>query len=361
MCPPGVDQTTRTSPKWKLLSPETQQVLPQHATSDEAYETDVWFHEDIVKASFGLKPALFDAWTLLARPVKPTSNDKKKRQHRFHEHSSGFDTLSNEIVDLIFSHILPHKTDAISLALALDSQRIWQIIFRHTNRTTLELLAPMAGKTLTIQCSWSTALPTPIQEQTELLKIVAPSGGYGRMCEARRFFWNHTTFPNPQTADMESAEWVEAVGKHLDPETGLSKYLLRELHHSKFFPKGQWMLRNLTTQEYVCSEAPLSRSAKKPLADFNTILMHRTTWATHNEDSFMTKLGLGVGKWAGCRFDIVSQDVFEAEKSTEWRDTTREVNDEVWAAREVFKGYQKTKNGKYFRGNDGVSDSILRF
>jgi hypothetical protein len=345
MCPPHVDQTTRTSPIWQLLSPETKQVLPPWDYSSSLG------NPDILKATFGTKPPLFDAWALLARPVLPQpSSTSETRQYKFHEPSSGFTNLSNEIIDIIYSHILPNKEDALSIALAIDSQRVWQILFRRLHRTYLELAAPLAGKSIIFQCSWVTELPRALKVQKELVENLAPQGRK-IMCEARRFFWKHTDFESPKTNDEESLEWTSALEKHLDVEEGLGRHLLTQLRSEKYFPEGEWVLRNHTTRQYVTSQYPQPNGQP----DFTTILMMRNTWGIQGDsDKGLTKFGIGNGKWAGSRMDIITREVFEEEKTGRWKDLTKEVNAEYETGRAEFEAFGKTKQGSYFLRDDDL-------
>jgi hypothetical protein len=320
---------------WRLLSPETRQFKPNSAQD--------WRTRDVIQAIFGDPSEVIDVWALLARPVQSTASyTSKTQQYKFHESSSGFNNLSNEIVDIIFSHILPNKEDALSITLAIDSQRVWQILLRRINQTSLKLAAPWAGKLLSLQCSWATKLPPLVKAQKALVEeIVLPYIGY--VCEARSFFWKHSRVENPRTNDGETWEWTSALEKHLAPSEIFSKHLLAELKNPSFYPEGQWVLRNLTRREFVCTERTRTQGARK-CPNLTVILMIRIMWVDTSYD-MLKRLGLGKGKWAGCRFDIVTKEVFEAEKVRRWKNVTQEANAEAEVALEKYEKFKKTDRG----------------
>jgi hypothetical protein len=336
MCPPGVDQTTRTSPRWQLLSPETQQVLPGYSPPEYIR----WGDADILKATFGAKP-LFNAWDLLALPVLPNpSSPSPAPLYKFRESSSNFNKLSNEIIDLIYSRILPSKEYSLALALALNSQRIWQILFRRIHRTYISLAAPFAGKSIIFQCSWVTELPPVIKLQKEL---VAKHAAQGRqhMCEARRFFWKHSDFPSPLTNDSESLAWTSTLKKHLNIRSNLGKYLLTQLRSEIYFPVTEWILRNHTTRQYVTSHHPHPQDGQP---DFTTVLMMWNTWGLEGDtDKYLHKFGIGKGQWAGSKLDIVTREVFEEERVGRWEDLTKKVNEVFQAGKDKFEEFQETR------------------
>ncbi|KAK4142555.1 uncharacterized protein C8A04DRAFT_29832 [Dichotomopilus funicola] len=100
-----------------------------------------------------------------------------------------------------------------------------------------------------------------------------------------------------------------------------------------YFPEDQpWILRNLTTKEFVRAEA----IALKPeyihgphidVLGFGQIVMSRVGWSTSNSvsmknpDNIMTR-----GVWAGHRFDITTVARHEDEtRAEEWKDASEEV------------------------------------
>ncbi len=104
---------------------------------------------------------------------------------------------------------------------------------------------------------------------------------------------------------------------------------------SDFYPEDQpWILRNLTTQEYVRSEA----IAIKPeyihgphidVLGFGEVVLSRICWSTDETCNMMTNISRGL--WAGHRFDITTFDKHRQSCSgqAEWKDISEEVANEI--------------------------------
>lgn len=133
-----------------------------------------------------------------------------------------------------------------------------------------------------------------------------------------------------------SQEWVERLPSY---EAGqvLSGWKLED---STFYPTDQpWMLRNLTTKEFVRSEAiavkpeyiqgPIFRSG----VSFGDVLIYRTSWGPWGKSSFGRPSEVGSfhrGVWAGHSFDIIPLARHTEETNAEeWNDSSEEVSREV--------------------------------
>ena len=112
---------------------------------------------------------------------------------------------------------------------------------------------------------------------------------------------------------------------------------------SNLYPDEQpWILRNLTTHEYVRSEIfPIMREyIHGPSIDFlgfGEVLLSRTCWGTDGCWPRSQVVGVRHGVWAGHRFDIVPLDKHEQDSSrcTDWKDVSEEVMsevDQIWFA-----------------------------
>ena len=132
---------------------------------------------------------------------------------------------------------------------------------------------------------------------------------------------------------MEAGVWhglSECFKSQIEDE--LLRYKL-----SDFCPKDQpWILRNLTTQEYVRSEA----IAIKPedihgpnidVLGFGEFIWSRICWSTEASCSYNFEAEICRGPWAGHRFDITTLDRHNqgALKGTEWKDVSEEIADWV--------------------------------
>ena len=112
---------------------------------------------------------------------------------------------------------------------------------------------------------------------------------------------------------------------------------LRRYKLFDFYPADQpWILRNLTTQEYVRFEA----IAIKPeyihgpnidVLGFGEVVWSRVCWSTETDCSMDYTDKIHRGLWAGHRFDITTLDRHKqgSLKGTEWKDVSEEVADEV--------------------------------
>ena len=106
---------------------------------------------------------------------------------------------------------------------------------------------------------------------------------------------------------------------------------------SRFYPEDQpWILRNLTTQEYVRSEA----IALKPeyihgpnidFLGFGEVILSRVCWSTDPWVAMSYKGGIHRGVWAGHRFDIttLARHEQDTEKEKGWEDVSERVAEEI--------------------------------
>lgn len=113
---------------------------------------------------------------------------------------------------------------------------------------------------------------------------------------------------------------------------------LRKCKLSDLYPEDQsWVLRNLTTQEYVRSEAIAIKPEHihGPNIDFfgfGQVVCSRICWSTAGtlrDDTSGDDINRGV--WAGHRFDITTLDRLNQGfvEGTEWTDVSEEVMNEI--------------------------------
>ncbi|KAL7894799.1 hypothetical protein HDV64DRAFT_258513 [Trichoderma sp. TUCIM 5745] len=105
---------------------------------------------------------------------------------------------------------------------------------------------------------------------------------------------------------------------------------------STYFPRDQpWILRNLTTKEYVRSEAIALRPEyiRGPDIDvlgFGEVVLSRICWSTSDSVSMADTSNISRGVWAGHRFDITTVARHRDEtKEADWRDVSQEVASEI--------------------------------
>lgn len=109
---------------------------------------------------------------------------------------------------------------------------------------------------------------------------------------------------------------------------------------SSFFPAGQaWILRNLTTKEFVTSGS-IALDAKFICGPFiggigfGEVVMSRTCWSSSDCISMSYDGQIHRGVWAGHRFDITTRgrhDESTKDEEAEWKDVSEEVAAEIAA------------------------------
>jgi hypothetical protein len=107
---------------------------------------------------------------------------------------------------------------------------------------------------------------------------------------------------------------------------------------SRFYSQSEpWILRNLTTKEYVRSEAIALKPEyiRGPYIDalgFGEVIISRICWSTDSSVSTPYEGGLHRGIWAGHRFDIrtlASHEKLTKAEEKKWNDISEEVIKEI--------------------------------
>ncbi|KFY81994.1 hypothetical protein V500_10915 [Pseudogymnoascus sp. VKM F-4518 (FW-2643)] len=119
-----------------------------------------------------------------------------------------------------------------------------------------------------------------------------------------------------------------------------SKYREIFVKRSSFFPAGQaWILRNLTTKEFVTSgsialDAQFINGPFIKGIGFGEVVMSRTCWSSSDCISMSYDGQIHRGVWAGHRFDITTRgrhDESTKDEEAEWKDVSEEVVAEIAA------------------------------
>jgi hypothetical protein len=103
----------------------------------------------------------------------------------------------------------------------------------------------------------------------------------------------------------------------------------------QFFPKNKkWVLRNLTTSEFVtadaialkpdCIEGPQIKGL-----GFGEVVLSRICWSSNPDSSLLCNLPLHRGAWAGHRLDIVTTEKLQMENGEEGTDKWKDISEEV--------------------------------
>lgn len=128
---------------------------------------------------------------------------------------------------------------------------------------------------------------------------------------------------------------------------------------SDFFPEDrEWVLRNLTSREYVRSRSIAFNPGSvwgpwMARPGFGEVLLSRICWCREPSDCVRN---LHAGVWAGHRFDITTMDRFVewAEPEHAWKDVGEEVAKEIGAIWEREYG----SNWKELMGQENWDDEV---
>ncbi|KUJ18681.1 uncharacterized protein LY89DRAFT_502146 [Mollisia scopiformis] len=328
MCGKGVDQTTRSPQHYQVMAPELLEKHVMYYDENKRYDFEL-------EESFFTEKMDFDIWGALARPVLPIKkvvpkNDADDYPWRI---SLGlFDLLSNELIDMVIDNISTSDDDLI--ALGLTCQGFWDSIVHRVQRRCIDNVAPWAGQKIALLGSWSTSLPPPLEANDLALKLVDDADYHVNRHTSRSlfclFFDEGATL---QTTKSRQEVWLKLVDKHL-PDSGVPDWRWEDLREQfrelDLFPIDRdWILRNLTTHEYVSASfvSAGDRDSKIRLVD---ILLSQICW-TNVPSLWGGHLeGLHEGAWAGHAFDIVTVDVLVKEGGKmAWKDVTDDVVEKV--------------------------------
>ncbi|KAI0411215.1 hypothetical protein F5X98DRAFT_368226 [Xylaria grammica] len=132
-------------------------------------------------------------------------------------------------------------------------------------------------------------------------------------------------------------------GIDTDPAYPFIKPYLIDSYTPRFAINQHWVLRNLTTKQFVRSEviAPYRGYARGPFIGggigFGQVLVSRICWSTSPSTDIEDVTNITRGVWAGHRFDIVTRSRHEAQTCEEkWYDVSWEIASEtgrIWEAR----------------------------
>ncbi|RYO91985.1 hypothetical protein DL766_007173 [Monosporascus sp. MC13-8B] len=134
-----------------------------------------------------------------------------------------------------------------------------------------------------------------------------------------------------------------------------SEMLVKE---ETYFPKEQpWILRNLTTKQFVRSEAialkpEFIRGPNINVLGFGEIVMSRICWSTSSFVNMSDTTNISKGVWAGHCFDITTLARYRDEtKGVGWSDVSNEVAKEIadiWES-EYGPNWRETVCNRWYR------------
>ncbi|KAJ6153717.1 hypothetical protein N7470_006676 [Penicillium chermesinum] len=312
---------------WRVIAPERKETTGSLGTLDEAL---------LSGSAAGLVP-------LLAVPLHQHSveiSSAKVARVRTHDSQpiapnapKTLSSLSSHVHCIIFRY-LDNPFDA--LRLSLTNRYFWAVGLRRLEDFIMESLAPWAGERIVCVSDESDprAIPDEILNETEKADLEELKGIYD--LKLRKFVVEYEA-----THPMSEADHAEIM-------MGLKPEML------DFYPRDQpWILRNLTTKEYVRGEVialkgEFVQGPNIEVLGFAEILVSRISWSSR-EAYFGRDKNLAHGKWAGHRFDITTLPAHEERAGNDgWRD----VSDEVLRDLDVIIGSQKGMTG-------GILDAII--
>ncbi|KAF2967267.1 hypothetical protein GQX73_g6324 [Xylaria multiplex] len=284
---------------------------------------------------------------LFAVPVQPLYSPPSTPQAQQKKTGILFN-LPPEIHSLIFDHI--EFIDDV-VCFGLTSQYFWTLARGHLDDYYKSFLGTWSGENFV--CVGEKVKPDDYPaglfsaEELDTLRPLRTDvchGGWYWNCN-EPFALSH--FRSPTVSDiidyvdfrdeaLSILELCESRAKSKDP-TFAARLQQIIPEHSTYFPQDQpWILRNLTTKEFVRSEA----IAVKPeyvwgphihRIGFGEVLVIRTCWSgSRTAAPLDSETGSPLGVWAGHRFDITTLAKHASETdSSGWSDVSGEVRREI--------------------------------
>ncbi|KAJ5151727.1 hypothetical protein N7492_010022 [Penicillium capsulatum] len=249
--------------------------------------------------------------------------------------------LPSEIHHLIFAG-LPDVQDVLCLSLA--NRYFWAVGLLHIEDHIVGSLAPWAGERIVCISDHSDPkeFPLSILNEPEQADVAELNQIYDLQSFSIKNTWKKVGGPS---LSQRLQKWFEDYEvKHPMSEadrtevmTGLKPEIL------EFYPRDQeWVLRNLTVQEYVrggviALKEGFIHGPQIDVLGFAEVLILRIAWSSEPVHSGRSG-NLARGKWAGHRFDITPLAIHEErEDKNEWKD----VSDEVFREIDVIFSAQK--------------------
>ncbi|KAJ5721256.1 uncharacterized protein N7483_009190 [Penicillium malachiteum] len=252
-----------------------------------------------------------------------------------------FPCLPSEIHHAIFNNI-----DDVQdvLCLSLTSRYFWAVGLSHIEDHIVSSLAPWAGERIICVSERSDPrdFPPGLLSPAEQEDLIELNHVHDLNNFSIKHKWKKTGGPS---LSQRLQEWFkEYEAKHpmsnadrIEISTGLKPEIL------EFYPRNQpWVLRNLTTKEYVRGEALALKDLfiHGPHIDvigFSEVLLSRISWSSQPVEVGHGK-NMAHGKWAGHRFEITPLATLKKESdSAQWVD----VSDELFRELDVIVTSQR--------------------
>ncbi|KAJ6585776.1 hypothetical protein B0H19DRAFT_1110725 [Mycena capillaripes] len=337
MCPPGVDQTTRSSPRWTFLAPGLGQ--KQNLPSDRK---ERWY--DAGPLGFFNSGLSWDAFGKLAHVGRDSKSPFLLRQLvRAPDMSSRLEKLAAELLCIISADL-----DVGDLfALGLCSQTLWSIAMCQLQDECQRRMAPWAGTPIICTSTHLTSVPDSFHqinsgliEEMEAWKQMATRPRMG-MSPVRRWNWRALR-DYSEVVDVHSlssqclaafSAKIESSGIPKKLQAALQRTMTNDLsRRSSVHNRSKWVLRNLDTKEVVHFQAVKHEGSEDtvclaisglPWLTLDFVLTLRILWPDLNRYNGPQPSNVKVGAWAGHKFDVV--EAANLEPGELWQDVTEDI------------------------------------
>ncbi|KAJ5101428.1 hypothetical protein NUU61_003650 [Penicillium alfredii] len=238
----------------------------------------------------------------------------------------------------IHHHIFARLTNVEDvLRLSLTNRYFWAVGLSHIEDHIITSLAPWAGEQIICvgNCGEPGDYPPGLWSAAEQKAMRALAHHSEPM---NLYALGHTYH---QVGEPSLSQQLQSWFQQYEAEHPMSKADRAEIlmglrpEISEFYPRDQpWVLRNLTTKEYVRGEVialkgEFVRGPQIDVLGFPEVLISRICWSVSN-GGLEGQLRITRGKWAGHRFDITPLSVHEKKTQNKcWMDVSNEVLREI--------------------------------
>ena len=351
----------RSPEQWQLLAPRLEEICllasPEGASHDpNLTRLECLRNRHISPSQYLFSGKSWDSWSRLARPIVPrhalSSRETPLPWSRLMTNRktelAPLERMPAELLSLIVGSDALEKEDIISLGLS--SSTLWQHAVRHVQHACYNAAASWANTPIACTGTYLTDLPPEFaKDYPEPPKPnLSTTGRYGyldRMCWARKFNWAaRSGYRQVHSPGSESQGWTTTLRKHLATMkvSALIMYQMeQDIAYEQLFASANphsWVLRNLTTHEFVRCQAPSAGELAHvdyPDSEWirvDDVLIMRICWSIGDRRVLYKISPLEVsrrGPWAGHSFEIVALQQKEMELMVDgeesWKDVTVKI------------------------------------